>query len=227
MLCSSCEFLRCIVWASQTDSKVIHELIKWLIYCFLSNARPYEPVISSPSCTILDNISQKRKREKEAAELPACFRPSICLPQLFHRWQEQKGQQDWSYSIHFIANMICLNGEAKAKTFLCGRAPPLATTNSHGTVSPQRQTFSYRSSMNSTKCFKTECVAVGLEARHMCSQSCKWNLPDLISHTANPQNSAHSNKVQQHWFKYLISFYFSSGFICYSAQQHTGNCGKI
>lgn len=154
-----------------------------------------------------------------------------------------EGPAGFSYSIHFIANMICLNGEAKAKTFLCGQPPPppLATTNSHGTVSPLRQTFSYKSS--SPAWIKPNAsrlnVAVSLEGRHMCSQfglrkSCKWNLPDLVRPSANHKTLllqnvfyAHSTKVQRHRFKYLISFYFSSGFICYSAQQHTGNCGKI
>lgn len=196
--------------------------------------------ITSPSCIILDNVSQEKRGKKQQSSLPVFSLP-ICLQQLFHRWQEQKGQQDSAIQFTSLQTWSVWMARQKPRHSCVGRPPPLATTNSHGTVSPLRQTFSYKSS--SPAWIKPNAsrlnVAVSLEGRHMCSQfglrkSCKWNLPDWVRPSANHKTLllqnvfyAHSTKVQRHRFKYLISFYFSSGFICYSAQQHTGNCGKI
>lgn len=65
----------------------------------------------------------KRKEKKEAAELPAYSEPLTMSEATIPQMARREGPAGLSYSIHFIANMICLNGEAKAKTFLCGQAP--------------------------------------------------------------------------------------------------------
>lgn len=75
------------------------------IYCSLIAA------VSSHSCTTAhcSDFFQKTRRSSEACCL---FRaPLICPQQPFHRWQAEKAGRA-SYSIHFSANMIHLNGEA-------------------------------------------------------------------------------------------------------------------
>lgn len=89
------------------------------------------------SCTSVcsSDFFQKNKRQQQNF-----LSFLICLQQPLHRWQAERPGRA-SYSIHFSANMICLNGEAYAKTFLCGQT----SLNNRGTVFVlRRQIFEIR-----------------------------------------------------------------------------------